>query len=91
VSSALQVHLAAAWVKPLIKDAEACSWLSHQSAVIRAKAVQAIPMEELEALLNYYEGSSKFWEAAQLMFAVLKSCTLPKEKQLGLVRQILSN
>jgi hypothetical protein len=59
--------------------------------VIRAKAVQAIPMGELGALSNRYEGNSKFWEAAQLSNTVLRSCTLRKEKKLDLVRQILSN
>jgi hypothetical protein len=78
-------------MKPLIKDGDACSWLSHQSLVVRANAVQAIPMDELEALSIHYEGNGKFWEAAQLMNTIVKSCTLPTEKQLALVHQILNN
>jgi hypothetical protein len=59
--------------------------------VIRANAAQAIPMEELEALSTHYEGNGKFWEAAQLINTTLRSRSLPKEKQLGLVRHILNN
>jgi hypothetical protein len=91
VSSALQAHVAAVWVKPLIKDGDACAWFSHQSLVIRTKAAQAIPMDELEALSKNYEGNDRFWEAAQLISTVVKSFTLPTERQLGLVRQILAN
>lgn len=91
MSNALQLHVAAAWVKPLIKDADACSWLTHHSATIRLKSAQALPTEELEALSNHYKGNSKSWEAAQLIYTILKSRTLPKEKQMSLVHQILSN
>lgn len=85
-SGSLQWHISEAWSKPLVSDAEACSWLLSDNATVQAQSVNAIPAAEVVRLAQHYAGREEHRTASELYFATVYYCFLPAEESTRLAK-----
>jgi hypothetical protein len=76
-SGAVQWHMQHAWVRPLVEDELALSWLSHTHEQVLACAVQAMPIEAQVELAGDLAQANGLENAARILHNVIQKREMP--------------